>query len=202
MSCAVAEVKRREFECHFRSVRFWSAFKRHVSPNSGRIVFLSMSGKTGMSKHGLSKTPLYSKWRSMKSRCSYSRHPAYKYYGARGIAVCREWADSFLAFRLWALDNGYKDGLTIDRIDNALGYSPDNCRWITNFAQQSNRRNNHLITMNGETKTASEWCRTFGLPIKNFFVRIAYGWTDERALTTPIDERRRAAGIMSRRRAV
>ncbi len=84
---------------------------------------------------------IYHIWESMKSRCYDSKNKCYYLYGGRGIAVCDEWKNDFLKFCDWALNNGYADNLTIDRIDNYKGYFPDNCRWATNLEQQRNKRN-------------------------------------------------------------
>lgn len=90
--------------------------------------------------HGLSRTKLFYIYQDMKKRCSVKNHHAYKYYGKRGIKVCDEWANNFMPFYNWATNNGYKEGLTIDRINNNGNYEPNNCRWVTMSIQCKNRR--------------------------------------------------------------
>lgn len=117
--------------------------------------------------HGMSKTRLYKIWTSMKTRC-YNEHDSnYKHYGARGIEICEEWRDDFVAFYDWAMMMGYDENAprgqyTIERIDNEGPYSPENCRWATMKEQENNKSNNILVLVNGETKTLKQWCDETG----------------------------------------
>ena len=139
--------------------------------------------------HGESgnRTRLYRIWSGMKNRC-YNAHSknAYKKYGNRGITVCDEWRNSYTAFRDWAYQNGYRDDLTIDRIDNNGAYEPQNCRWVSTKKQNNNRRNNHYITFNGETKTMAEWTEIAGFGRSVIEHRLSRGWSVESALQTPM----------------
>lgn len=109
------------------------------------------------------KNRLYRIWADMKRRCKNSDRPNYKNYGDKGIRVCQEWENSFDSFREWALNNGYSDDLSIDRIDNDGNYEPSNCRWATAKEQANNKRNNLYIKYKGETRTLAQWCEVFGL---------------------------------------
>lgn len=110
-----------------------------------------------LEKHGLSKTKLYRVYVLMCQRCHATYNKQYHLYGGRGIKVCEEWRNSVKAFADWAYSHGYKEGLTIDRIDGDGDYCPDNCRWVDWKTQQNNRRNNRRIIHNGENHTLSEW---------------------------------------------
>ena len=136
-------------------------------------------------KHGYSTTRLYSIWQAMHHRCEDLKNIGYHRYGAEGKTVCDEWRE-FEPFYNWAMFHGYKEGLTIDRIDSTKGYSPDNCRWATMKEQQNNRRNNHRITHNGETYTLAEWAEIKSIKQATISSRLKRGWSIERALTTPV----------------
>ena len=125
---------------------------------------------------------LYTIRANMLQRCYNQNNTHYKDYGGRGIAVCSEWRKSFAAFRDWALANGYRDNLSIDRIDNNGGYSPSNCRWITMDEQKRNRRGCIMITAFEKTMTLAEWSREVGVPSSTIKNRLGRGMTPEKAL--------------------
>lgn len=120
-------------------------------------------------------TRLYNIWQGMKHRCNNPNDARYERYGGRGIHVCEEWEKDFIAFRNWSFENGYEDGLTIDRIDNDRGYSPDNCRWATLKEQSNNRSTNINITIGNSTRNLMEWCEIFGLDYKKIYARYRRG---------------------------
>ena len=119
-------------------------------------------------KHGLRNTRLYNIWFGMKRRCYEKNNLSYPQYGGRGITVCDQWLNDFGTFYEWAMTNGYESDLTIDRIDNSKGYSPENCRWATKKQQSNNRTCVHEFTYNGQTHTVSEWCDLYGVKYEGF----------------------------------
>lgn len=155
-----------------------------ISGNSTTCGCDKNSNRTYWKTHGMTNTRLYSIWRCMKTRTTYKSNGVSECYRSRDIKTCEEWKNSFQKFYEWSIANGYADNLTIDRIDNSKGYSPENCRWITNKEQQNNRRNNVRITYNGETKTLVEWSELYGISYNCLRGRIVRGWDIEKALTT------------------
>lgn len=121
--------------------------------------------------HNMKHTRIYETWCGMKKRCYNPAEKSYIHYGAKGITVCEEWLHDFIAFYKWSMDNGYTDELTIDRIDNSKGYSPDNCRWITHAEQQRNRTNNVYTEYEGERITLSELSRRTGVSSSAIYSR-------------------------------
>ena len=142
--------------------------------------------KNGNYKHGGKGTKLYEVWCSMKNRCNCPNTSHYIYYGGRGISVCDEWK-SYPAFQKWALDNGYKDGLSIDRINNDGNYEPSNCRWVTQREQANNQRKTLKIEYMGKTKTLHEWAEYLGIQANTLYYRIyKLGWSVERAFNEKV----------------
>lgn len=129
--------------------------------------------------HNMSKTRLYRCWQDMKNRCYNKSRKKYQRYGARGIIVCNDWLHNFNAFKDWALSNGYKDTLTIDRIDVNGNYCPENCRWITLKEQANNTSKNIKITINGTTKNLHEWLEICNIKSGSFYYKLKKGYKPE-----------------------
>ena len=145
--------------------------------------------------HGHSDAPgrrpadrLYRIWKAMKWRCSPKNTYDVGIYYSRGIRVCDEWLHDYLAFRTWALDNGYQDKLSIDRWPDMSGnYEPSNCRWADSITQARNTRTNHYLTAFGERKVIAAWAEDSRCNIneKALRHRIKLGWDSETAIITP-----------------
>ena len=125
-----------------------------------------------MTTHNLTNTKLFKIWRAIIDRTEYISNKKYKDYGGRGIKMCQEWRNDFKVFYEWAINNGYKEGLTIDRINVNGNYEPNNCRWATWKEQQNNRRNNHYITYKGETHTISQWSEILNVKQGTLLARV------------------------------
>lgn len=149
-------------------------------------------GKTtncGCSKHRRSRTAEHNIWKTITQRCCNPHSTGYKSYGSQGITMCDAWRNSFVQFME---DMGERPSPRhqIDRIDNTKGYFPENCRWVTPKEQQRNRRNNVLLTVDGETKCIAEWCELYGIKFATLHRRVAnYGWSHEAAVKTPVRAR-------------
>lgn len=135
--------------------------------------------------HGKCETKLYKSWAHMKERCLNPNCKSYKNYGARGITICEDWLE-FENFNQWAINNGYKKGLTIDRIDNNGDYKPSNCRWVNRKKQNNNRRDNVILEFNGKKKTLAQWAEELNINYSTLHSRIYTGWSVEKALTQPV----------------
>lgn len=139
----------------------------------------------GLAKRGMDSSGVYKSWGHMKQRCLNENNQDYHNYGARGITVCEEWLD-FSKFYEWALANGYKKGLSIDRIDNDGNYEPGNCRWATWVQQQNNKRNSRVISFDGKEMTLAQWSEKTGINYNTLNSRLNSGWSIKKTLTTPL----------------
>lgn len=134
-------------------------------------------------KHGKRYSRIYKEWRGMIDRTKKSNNlTRNKNYYEKGIKVCEQWANDFMNFYSWAMDNGYNDNLTLDRIDNNKGYCPENCRWADINEQANNRSNNHIITYNGKSQTVMQWAKEIGTSPSTLYSRIKRGWSTEKLL--------------------
>lgn len=115
----------------------------------------------------------------MIQRCTNSNTQNFERYGGRGISVCDDWRKNYESFHNWAMESGYEEGLTLDRLNNDEGYYPDNCRWVTQRVQQNNTRRNRYFTWNGETRTVAEWSRLLGVNHETLRYRIIHGNTTD-----------------------
>lgn len=133
--------------------------------------------------HGLSHTRIDNIYKSMISRCYNKNNSRYDRYGGRGIRVCNEWREDKTKFFDWAFSNGYKDSLTLDRIDTNDDYKPNNCRWCDYFTQENNKTTTIKLTVNGETHTISEWAIINGINRQTIWARLDRGWSPEDAIS-------------------
>lgn len=172
------------------------------NPNSARCRFLCKCGKecvlrasyvvNGNTKscgcrkllHGETKSKEHCSWWSMICRCNDPKDEHYPNYGGRGIRVCQEWADSYIAF-ISCVCRKPSPKHTLDRIDVNGHYEPGNVRWATPKEQSRNRRNNKVVTFNGVAMCCAEWCELLGFSKNLVSKRLSMGWSVEKALTTP-----------------
>lgn len=172
-------------DCGTEKVFGLSNIRRGTTTSCGcyyKEIAIKLRGKYGE----LVNTKLYGVWKTMKQRCYDSNKQHYECYGGRGIVVCDEWKDDFLEFYNWAMVNGYKEGLSIDRIDVNGNYEPVNCRWVNHIEQCNNRRDNTRLTLGNETHTISEWSKKLGIKPNTLQNRKSSGWSDEDVLTKPV----------------
>ena len=137
-------------------------------------------------KHGYGKTKLVGIRSQMIRRCYNPKTDRYPNYGGRGIIVCKEWLNNPRSFYEWSINNGFKEDLTIDRIDNDGNYEPSNCRWATQEEQANNKQASRRITYNGETKTQAQWAKEVGIDPRVMQCRRKSGWSEELIVATPL----------------
>lgn len=134
------------------------------------------------SVHRLTGSRLYNIWCGMKARCYRATSSNYQWYGGRGISICLEWMD-FQTFAAWAIGSGYKDSLSIDRIEVSGNYEPQNCRWSTQLEQASNKQKTRRLSFNGDNLTLNEWSGITGIGTTTLANRVRAGWSPEEILT-------------------
>jgi hypothetical protein len=128
-----------------------------------------------VTKHGYSKTKLYRVYQSMLQRCQNPKAQEYERYGGRGISVCKEWKENFVSFCEWANANEYKEGMTLDRVNNDGNYEPSNCRWATRKEQAVNRSTNRYLSNGKEIHTVSQWADILKIPYTSVYGRVRKG---------------------------
>lgn len=154
-----------------------------------KTTILDRLNKMGITKpighanktHGMKGTRLYRVWHGMKNRCLNSNLSEHYRYGGRGIEICDSWLN-FENFMEWAHNNGYRDDLEIDRIDNDGNYEPKNCRFVTAKVNMNNRSVNRMITINNRTQTLTQWADEYNLSHETLAYRIKKGWPEDRLL--------------------
>lgn len=160
-------------------IRHIPAFdQKYQTSKFGRLVSVPVTKETRKhfnATHGLTKTKEYQAWARIKSRCYNINSEDYPDYGGRGITMCDEWCNSFMAF-YQHVGKAPGSQFSIDRIDNGGNYEPGNVRWATPYQQARNKRNNTLLEYKGEKKTLGEWCEDLKLPTKRTQNRITKGW--------------------------
>lgn len=172
-SCAAWRCK---CDCGKDVVIFATSLKQGSSKSCGCLR--NESSAQRCRKHGKYGTRIYNIWQSMRGRCKYDNENTKRWHG-RGIKVCDEWQNSFDAFYEWAINNGYDDGLSIDRIDTNGNYTPDNCRWADAKTQANNRqqRKGKLIEIDGEARSVKEWAAVSGVNRNTIMTRLRRGKT-------------------------
>ena len=158
--------------------------ENEVEVRSGDLINGSSKGcrKCTNITHNMTETRLHRTWSDMKTRCYNSKNEYFKDYGGRGIIICDEWKNDFISFYEWATRNGYKNDLTIDRVNNDGNYEPNNCKWSTMKEQNNNQRRKQYI-INNISKSLPEWCEFTGLNYNMVYQRIhTIGQSMERAL--------------------
>lgn len=176
-------------DCGNKTVVYGHFLKSGHTQSCGCLAFEAIGERSR--KHGMVDTRLYSIWHGMKKRCLDANDANYFRYGGRGICICAEWQSDFKNFADWALNNGYTDELTIDRIDNDGNYCPENCRWVAPSVQCNNKSNNRLVTANGQTHTVSEWSKILSINDSTLCARLDRGWSDEETINKPLKKYRR-----------
>ena len=159
--------------CGYETVRPFSHFSA-PSAITNNCKHLDRNGNYyNFNKYNWSNERIGSIFNGIKDRCYNKNNKSYKWYGEKGVKVCKEWIDNAKLFEIWALSNGYEDNLTIDRIDENKDYCPENCRWVTNINNAKYKSTTSLIEVDGETHTGKDWAKIlgFGPNLINNYIR-------------------------------
>lgn len=141
-------------------------------------------------KHNMCSTRLYNIWKGMRWRCRSKKNKRRKFYLDKSIEVCKEWQEDFLNFYNWAMNNGYKDTLTIDRINNDGNYEPDNCRWATYTEQNNNQSTSKKYIYKNKIYTIKELSEMTGIKLPTLYQRLEQSkWEIEKAINTPVKQK-------------
>lgn len=181
-------------ECGTKKIMSGKVLRRKSTVSCGCYGRALVNGGLAL-KHGATKnrkaTNLYTRWLAMKARCYDEKSQYYSRYGGRGISVCKDWKDSFEAFKLWAESNGFEDKLILDRVDFDLGYSPTNCRWVTAKESANNTSRTVFVEVLGVGRVSlSAAAEKFGVPLERVRDRLNLGWDIDSALRMPKNSRR------------
>lgn len=165
-------------DCGNKKITYGFSLRNGVTKSCGCLAKeLTIKRQT---THGMSHNSVYAVWRGMKVRCENISNKAYHWYGERGIKICNRW-HSFNNF--WEdMKDGYKKGLTLDRIDNNKGYFKENCRWVTSKINQNNRRDNRIFTYQGKTQNMKQWAEELRINYNTLNTHIQKNWSFEKAL--------------------
>lgn len=171
-------------DCGNTKEYYWNNIKRGLTTSCGCFKNEETKKRNiANAKYGQSRHPLRGVWGNMMDRCYKENDLSYINYGGRGISICDEWKKDFMTFFNWALLNGYKSGLEIDRENNNGNYEPSNCRFVTPAENSKNRRSNVNITYNGKTQILKDWAIELGLNYKTLHKNMKYkGKTFEQAI--------------------
>jgi len=177
-------------DCGKTTVVNSQSLRKGFTKSCGCLAMELLSNGSLTTKHGLTPNNrrLVGIWHGMKSRCFNNKNSHYQRYGGRGITVCDEWKNDFVSFFTWAMNNGYTNDLSIDRINNDGNYCPENCRWVSNGEQARNKSTNRKLTVRGVTKTLVEWCVITGMKFETIEGRLKRKWPPEKIIDTPVNK--------------
>lgn len=171
-------------KCECGNIKSYSYYAMSRGGTISCGCYRKRKGRNG--QHLLSNTRIYKIWGGLRNRCNNKNNRNYKNYGGRGIKICKEWGN-FINFYNWAINNGYKNSLSIDRIDVNCDYTPFNCRWVDIKTQSRNKRHTNKLIFEGRERLLVELLEEIGIKSSTYYQRIyAYGWDVERALKTPV----------------